>query len=72
LILDTYREELDLEFRWLNEPPAEMIKRHKMYLKLKKRGANINYNEDPFKAKKQDDDSEKKKKRGENQEEKDS
>jgi ribosomal silencing factor RsfS len=36
LILDEYRYDLDIEFRWLNEPPAEMIDKYKTYVKLKK------------------------------------
>jgi hypothetical protein len=36
-ILADYRYELDLEFRWLNQPPEEMMNKWKMYEKLKKR-----------------------------------
>mmetsp|Transcript_35277 Transcript_35277/g.54019 ORF Transcript_35277/g.54019 Transcript_35277/m.54019 type:complete len:238 (+) Transcript_35277:266-979(+) len=38
MILDEYREELDLEFRWLNPPPPEMRKKWKTYFDLKKKG----------------------------------
>ena len=38
MVLDDYREELDLEFRWLNPPPMEMRKKWKMYHTLKKKG----------------------------------
>jgi ribosomal silencing factor RsfS len=31
LILEEYREDLDLEFRWLNPPPEEMINKWKIY-----------------------------------------
>jgi ribosomal silencing factor RsfS len=31
LLLDTYRDDLDLEFRWLNEPPKELVEKHKIY-----------------------------------------
>ena len=37
LILDEYRYDLDLEFRWLNKPPPEMIAKWNMYRKLKKK-----------------------------------
>lgn len=40
LILDDYRDDLDLEFRWMNPPPPEMKKKWKVYEKLKKRGAS--------------------------------
>ena len=30
-ILADYRYELDLEFRWLNQPPEEMMNKWKMY-----------------------------------------
>lgn len=31
MILESYRDELDLEFRWMNNPPQEMIDRWKLY-----------------------------------------
>jgi len=37
-VLDEYREELDLEFRWLNPPPPEMRKKWQIYFELKKKG----------------------------------
>jgi len=36
-LLEEYRYDLDLEFRWLNEPPPEMQKKWKLYEKLKRR-----------------------------------
>ena len=49
LIIEDYREELDLEFRFLNEPPNEMVNKWKLYQHLKKKSANIEVNEDTFK-----------------------
>jgi len=48
-ILQEYRYELDLEFRWLNRPPDEMVNKWRMYEKLKKRSDNIDVNEETFK-----------------------
>lgn len=31
LLLNEYREDLDLEFRWLNNPPEEMVNKWKLY-----------------------------------------
>lgn len=50
MILEEYRTDLDLEFRWLNNPPQEMINKWKIYDKLGKRSANIEVNEDTFKS----------------------
>lgn len=50
LLLDEYREDLDLEFRWLNEPPQEMINKWKLYEKLKKKSANLDVNDETFKT----------------------
>ena len=47
-ILDEYREDLDLEFRWLNEPPPEMRKKWKVYEKLRKKGDSLKVDEDTF------------------------
>ena len=44
-----YREELDLEFRWLNEPPPEMIKKWELYERLKKRSDDVHIDADSFK-----------------------
>ena len=33
-LLHEYREELDLEFRWLNSPPQEMVNKWKLYDKI--------------------------------------
>mmetsp|Transcript_19692 Transcript_19692/g.14143 ORF Transcript_19692/g.14143 Transcript_19692/m.14143 type:complete len:120 (+) Transcript_19692:630-989(+) len=49
IVLDEYREDLDLEFRWLNPPPQEMIHKWKTYETLKKKSDSIDYNEDTFK-----------------------
>ena len=49
LIIEGYREELDLEFRFLNDPPPEMINKWKLYQVLKKKSANLEVNEDTFK-----------------------
>ena len=38
MLLDEYREDLDLEFRWLNPPPLGMRKKWKVYEKLGRRG----------------------------------
>lgn len=48
MVLDDYREELDLEFRWLNPPPKEMKKKWKMYHKLKKQGGSLDVDETTF------------------------
>ena len=48
MILDQYREELVLEFRWLNSPPEEMVNKWKLYEKLGRRSANINVDENPL------------------------
>jgi hypothetical protein len=50
MILDEYREDLDLEFRWLNPPPQEMINKWKLYNKMGRRSGNINVNDDTFKT----------------------
>ena len=52
MILDDYREDLDLEFRWLNPPPEEMINKWKIYGKLGRRSANLEVNDDTFKTSK--------------------
>ena len=49
IILEEYREDLDLEFRWLNPPPQEMINKWKLYQKLGKKSANLNVDENTFK-----------------------
>jgi len=48
-ILEEYRDELDLEFRWMNPPPAEMQKKWRLYRKLKRRGGNLEVDEETFK-----------------------
>ena len=48
LILEEYRDELDLKFRWMNPPPPEMRKKWKIYEKLGRRGQNINVDNSTF------------------------
>ena len=48
IIVEEYREELDLEFRWLNKPPPEMNKKWKIYEKLKKKGNELEVDENTF------------------------
>jgi len=50
LLLSEYREDLDLEFRWLNNPPEEMINKWRLYDKLGKASANIDINDETFKT----------------------
>lgn len=50
MILDEYRTDLDLEFRWLNPPPDEMVNKWMVYEKLGKRSANLDVNEESFKT----------------------
>ena len=50
MVLDQYREDLDLEFRWLNSPTEEMVNKWKLYEKLGRRSANIDVNENTFKG----------------------
>lgn len=47
-MLEEYRYDLDLEFRWLNEPPPQMIKKWKLYEKLKRRSDQIDHREQTF------------------------
>lgn len=54
-ILEEFRDELDLEFRWLNPPPAEMQKKWRIYKKLKRRGGNLEVDDDTFKIKSDDE-----------------
>lgn len=56
LILNEYREDLDLEFRWLNQPPQEMVNKWKLFDKMGRRSGNIEINEDTFKEYKHHDD----------------
>lgn len=55
LILEEYRDDLDIEFRWLNPPPPEMKKKWKVYEKLKRRGDSLKVDEDTFKLTKEDE-----------------
>lgn len=45
LLLDEYRYDLDLEHRWLNPPPDELLKEHKVYEKLKRQSDRLDPNE---------------------------
>ncbi len=54
-ILDEYRQDLDLEFRWLNPPPPEMRKKWKMYEKLKKKGGNLHVDKETFRIKNEEE-----------------
>ena len=48
LLVDDYRYDLDLEFRWLNRPPPEMIAKYKQYVNLKKKSDNMPFDSDAF------------------------
>jgi hypothetical protein len=50
MILEEYRYDLDLEFRWLNNPPEEMVNKWKTYENLGKRSANLEVNDDTFRT----------------------
>ena len=49
-LLAEYRYDLDLEFRWLNQPPKDMVKKLKMYEKLKRRSESIHHAEETFRS----------------------
>ena len=49
-LLEEYRYDLDLEFRWLNRPPEEMINKWVLYEKLKKRSDSLDVNDNTFKS----------------------
>lgn len=51
IILEEYRDELDLEFRWMNPPPPEMKKKWKIYEKLKRQGQSLEVDERTFSIK---------------------
>jgi len=55
LVIEEHRNELDLEFRWLNPPPPEMKKKWDIYTKLKRRGQSLDVNEDTFKINNKDE-----------------
>jgi len=55
IILEEYREELDLEFRWMNPPPPEMKKKWRMYEKLKRSGQSLAVDEETFAIKDKED-----------------
>lgn len=55
MLVNEYREDLDLEFRWLNSPPPEMVNKWKIYRKMSRRSGNIEVNEDSFKEYQHDD-----------------
>ena len=50
MILHDYREDLDLEFRWLNRPPPEMVNKWKIYEKMGRRSQNLEVNDETFKT----------------------
>ena len=47
-LLEEYRYDLDLEFRWLNKPPPEMHKKWKLYEKMKRRSDQIDHRAETF------------------------
>ena len=53
-LLEEYRYDLDLEFRWLNPPPQEMIKKWKLYEKMKRRSENIDHRAETFQSEEAD------------------
>ena len=53
-LLEEYRYDLDLEFRWLNPPPNEMINKWKLYERLKRRSDNIDHREETFQSEEAD------------------
>lgn len=55
LVVSEYREDIDLEFRWLNSPPPEMVNKWKVYEKMGRRADNMEVNEDTFKEYLHDD-----------------
>ena len=54
ILLEEYRYEIDLEFRWLNDPPPEMVKKWELYEKAKKKGDMINHNTETFQTEETD------------------
>lgn len=44
-LLEEYRYDVDLEFRWLNPVPDELVKEKDLYTKLKRRSDQINPHE---------------------------
>ena len=50
-ILDEYRDDLDLEFRWMNPPPPEMKKKWKIYERLKRKSQNVDIDPESFEIK---------------------
>ena len=55
MILDDYRDELDLEFRWLNPPPPEMKKKWKIYEQMKRKSQNYTPEPGDFNIKSRED-----------------
>jgi ribosomal silencing factor RsfS len=47
-LIEEYRDELNLEFRWMNPPPPEMHKKWSIYNKLKKKGQSLQVDETTF------------------------
>ena len=54
LLVDEYRYDLDLEYRWLNRPPPEMIAKFNMYRKLKKKSDSVPFDEEAFRKEKEE------------------
>ena len=48
MVVHEYREELDLEFRWMNKPPPEMQKKWALYRQMKKKSVNLHVDEKTF------------------------
>ena len=59
LVLADYRNELDLEFRWLNKPPEEIEHKRRTYEKMKKKGDQLDINNPAFWPKDDPDDESK-------------
>ena len=56
MLIEEYREELDLEFRWMNPPPPEMRKKWKLYHKLKRNGQSMDVDEETFAINEEEED----------------
>jgi hypothetical protein len=47
-VVEEFRYDLDLEFRWLNRPPEEMVNKWNFYRKMKKKAEGVQIDEDFF------------------------
>lgn len=54
MITADYRYDLDLEFRWLNPPPQEMINKWHLYERLKKKSENLTHSDETFRSQEAD------------------